>query len=235
MVKNSSETETRLREELETLRRECAFYREIVNTQPAGIYRVWVFPRNRRQPEDWMSSANSPYTVELVSDRFCEILGISRKEFEAKPGIVNDRVHPEDKVEFARRNEETNTRENPFQWEGRLIVAGKTLWVHFESLPQPAENGDTLWTGILYDISERKRAEAERERLIRELQDALSNIRTLRGMLPICSNCKKVRDDKGYWNQIETYIRDHSEAEFSHGICPQCFRALYPGMEAGSR
>jgi len=78
------------------------------------------------------------------------------------------------------------------------------------------------------DISERRRAQAEKEKLISQLREALSNVKLLSGMLPICSNCKKIRDDKGYWNRIETYIRDHSEAEFSHSICPQCLESLYP-------
>jgi CheY-like chemotaxis protein len=72
------------------------------------------------------------------------------------------------------------------------------------------------------------KAEEERERLIRELEDALAEIKTLRGIIPICSSCKKIRDDEGYWHQVEVYIRDHSEAEFSHGICPECAKKLYP-------
>jgi hypothetical protein len=70
--------------------------------------------------------------------------------------------------------------------------------------------------------------QAAREKLINELQEALANIRTLKGLIPICASCKKVRDDKGYWQQVEVYVRDHSEAEFTHGICPDCFRKLYP-------
>lgn len=77
------------------------------------------------------------------------------------------------------------------------------------------------------DISERKRAEQERERLIEQLQEALARIKTLRGLLPICASCKKVRDDQGYWKQIESYVREHSEAEFSHSICPECMERLY--------
>jgi DNA-binding NtrC family response regulator len=72
-----------------------------------------------------------------------------------------------------------------------------------------------------------KRAEEEREKLIHELQEALAKVKTLSGMLPICASCKNIRDDKGYWNQIESYIRDHSEAEFSHSICPDCKKKLY--------
>ena len=81
------------------------------------------------------------------------------------------------------------------------------------------------------DITERKQAEKEREKLVRELQKAMTEIKALKGILPICASCKKIRDDKGYWNQVEVYIRDHSEAEFSHGICPECKEKLYPGLD----
>jgi PAS domain S-box-containing protein len=78
------------------------------------------------------------------------------------------------------------------------------------------------------DITERKRAEEERERLIGQLKEALAEVKTLSGLLPLCSSCKRIRDDKGYWQQIEAYIRDHSEAEFSHSVCPDCAKKLYP-------
>jgi PleD family two-component response regulator len=70
----------------------------------------------------------------------------------------------------------------------------------------------------------------EKEKLISELQEALAKVKTLSGLLPICSSCKKIRDDKGYWNQIETYIRQRSEAEFTHSICPKCAKMLYPEL-----
>lgn len=70
--------------------------------------------------------------------------------------------------------------------------------------------------------------EKARDLLICELRDALSRVKTLSGLLPICASCKKIRDDKGYWNQIETYIKERSEAEFSHSICPECRKKLYP-------
>lgn len=81
--------------------------------------------------------------------------------------------------------------------------------------------------GLATLVSERKRAEANLERLVLELQEALGRIKTLKGLLPICSACKKIRDDKGYWNHIESYIRNHSEANFTHGICPSCAQELY--------
>ena len=77
------------------------------------------------------------------------------------------------------------------------------------------------------DITERKLVQKRQESLIIDLQNALGEVKTLKGILPICSQCKQIRDDKGYWNKIETYIRDHSAAEFSHGICPECSEKLY--------
>ncbi len=66
---------------------------------------------------------------------------------------------------------------------------------------------------------------------IEDLQKASDQIKTLRGIIPICANCKKIRDDKGYWNQVEVYVRDHTEAEFSHGVCPECVTKLYPSLD----
>jgi hypothetical protein len=81
------------------------------------------------------------------------------------------------------------------------------------------------------EIERRKKAEEERDRVIEDLLKALKEVKTLRGFIPICSNCKRIRDDTGYWNQIEAYIKKHSEAEFSHGICPECAKKLYPDMK----
>jgi PAS domain S-box-containing protein len=92
------------------------------------------------------------------------------------------------------------------------------------------ENGDATGTaGTLTDITERKRAESERDRLISDLEKALSDVKKLSGLLPVCASCKNIRNDKGYWEQMEKYIKEHSEAEFSHGICPECAKKLYPG------
>ncbi len=78
------------------------------------------------------------------------------------------------------------------------------------------------------DITEQKEMAQEREQLILAYEDALTNIKTLKGLMPICASCKRIRDDKGYWNQIEAYISMHSDAEFSHGLCPECAKKIYP-------
>lgn len=91
--------------------------------------------------------------------------------------------------------------------------------------------------GLIRDITERKHADekikqytTELTKKNKELQGALANIRQLTGMLPICASCKKIRDDKGYWQGVETYITKHSEAVFSHGICPECEKKMYEDL-----
>ena len=90
---------------------------------------------------------------------------------------------------------------------------------------------DSFYIESFIDISERKKAEEDREQLIVELQAAVAKVKTLSGLLPICASCKKIRDDEGYWNQIEGYIQKHSEAQFSHGICPDCAKKMYPYLD----
>jgi PAS domain S-box-containing protein len=105
---------------------------------------------------------------------------------------------------------------------------GQPRWFSATKVPIIGRDGrPTGLVGISRDVTERMLAERDRERLIAELTDALTNIKTLRGLLPICSSCKKIRDDHGYWNQIESYIKTHSEADFTHGICPDCIERLY--------
>ncbi len=89
----------------------------------------------------------------------------------------------------------------------------------------------SLFVAVVRDITERYHIEQERVHLIGELKKALTDVRTLGGLIPICASCKKIRDDQGYWEQIEVYIRDHSDAQFSHSLCPQCVKELYPELD----
>ncbi len=90
---------------------------------------------------------------------------------------------------------------------------------------------DTSNRTLNKEIQARIKSEYQREKLINELQTALVEVKTLSGLLPICSNCKKIRDDKGYWNQIESYIQERSDAKFSHSICKECAKKLYPDLD----
>lgn len=101
---------------------------------------------------------------------------------------------------------------------------------YYEDIYNPVkdENGKILGlTLILTDITARKKAEAERDTLIVELKEALSKVKVLSGLIPVCTRCKKIRDDKGYWNQLESYIEKYSDASFTHSLCPECADELY--------
>lgn len=110
--------------------------------------------------------------------------------------------------------------------EHRIMRKDGTLrWVSNTPVPQYDGHGRLIaYEGLIRDITERRLISEERESLIITLQKALDEIKTLKGILPICSYCKKIRDDKGYWNQLESYIQSHSAAEFSHSICEDCLR-----------
>ena len=150
-------------------------------------------------------------------------------------------VYPEDKAKTIHRIKERRTgARSTKSFETRLTTKNQTavsfevFIISAEGLYLPKKFGLSTFLGtqgIARDISARKRAEEEREKLHIKLQEAFDNIKTLKGLLPICANCKNIRDDKGYWNQIEAYIRDHSDAEFSHSICPDCAKKLYPELE----
>jgi PAS domain S-box-containing protein len=111
----------------------------------------------------------------------------------------------------------------------RVRKDGATVDVYLAISPIKSPSGQLMGaSSIAYDITERKKIEDERTKMIEQLNDTLSKVRTLSGLLPICASCKKIRDDHGYWQKLETFVHEHSNAEFSHSICPDCMEKLYP-------
>ena len=112
-----------------------------------------------------------------------------------------------------------------------IMTGSKDHELAFEAVQKGAQDylfkGEPSSTAIIRTI----RYAIERQRLMTELKTALDHVEQLQGMLPICSTCKKIRDDKGYWNRIESYISKHSKVVFSHGICPDCAKKLYPDLD----
>jgi PAS domain S-box-containing protein len=110
---------------------------------------------------------------------------------------------------------------------------GSRVWVEISARAlRDGSSGSIFYEGSVEDITQRHDARVERERLIQSLQEALTRVKKLSGLLPICSSCKKIRDDRGYWNQLEVYIQEHSDASFTHSFCPECVRRLYPEIFA---
>ena len=163
---------------------------------------------------DWVITYFNKRACDAVGKPAAEVLG--RELWSLWPQLIGTRFEQE----YRRvRTEQVTTHFEEFQ-------AARNRWIEVNACPYG--NGIAIF---FRNISERKQRQAERERLIAELQVALADVKTLSGLLPICAKCKNIRDDRGYWKQIETFIGERSNAKFSHGICPTCFVQLYPDFE----
>lgn len=181
---------------------------------------------------EWRFDTNKLFANQI----FHEITGITMDE--ARNFTLDvwlDKIHPDDKAKVqnilnALSEGKVERAEN--QVRLRHPVKGEK-WLHGVGrvIERDKEGNPICMVGIHHDITSRKQSEAEREKLIKGLEKALSEVKALSGLLPICASCKKIRDDRGYWNQIESYISHHSEAQFSHGICPECAKKLYPDIK----
>jgi len=182
----------------------------LFNTVPVGLYRT--------TPPGQILDAN-PALVEMLGyPNQTALLAINASELYARP---------EDYQNWPRLMEREGLVQN-YQTQLRRFD-GNFCWVQDSAKAvRDLVTRQTYYEGCLEDITQRKEAEDERDKLILELQDALAKVKTLSGLLPICSACKRIPDDNGYWNQIETYIQSHSDAEFTHSFCPDCMKRLYP-------
>ncbi len=180
---------------------------------------------------DWNAEKNKVF----FSSRWKRMLGFNDNEIGDTLNEWDARVHPDDKSStYADLSSHLEGKTDFYQNEHRVLCKDGTYkWVLDRGkVVEWTDDGKPLRViGTHIDISERKQAEAEREKLVADLKDALKEVNTLSGLLPICSHCKKIRDDKGYWNQIESYIEEHSDAEFSHSICKECAEKYYPDMD----
>ena len=165
-----------------------------------------------------------------MSSPNCEkITGFTAAEFESDPELLNRIVHLSDIEIWQTHNSLSLKGEAVDPVQFRIITkSGDCRWMSHNCRPVMDHSGRFLGIRVSNsDITEKKKAEEERERLIRELQEALATVKTLGGLLPICSHCKKIRDDQGYWEQIEDYVSDHSNAMFTHSLCPECIEKHY--------
>ncbi|WFB35559.1 PAS domain S-box protein [Kiritimatiellota bacterium B12222] len=159
-----------------------------------------------------------------VNHQMTLIFGYSSEELEAMN--VNDIAHPDDKElspKFIRKSMDGEISSGVF--EKRYLSKGGEI-VHGQIASTLLRNLDgkaAYYISHVTDITQRVQAEQQRDELIKNLQQAMTEIKVLKGILPICSYCKGIRNDEGAWNKMESYISAHSEVQFSHGICPKCF------------
>ncbi len=166
-----------------------------------------------------MSDSGVPGNFGKVNDMACHYFGYSREELLRLSPLdlqAPDNETSSKEIFATLRSKGSNRLERILLAKGKRPVPME-ITVHLVEI-----NGQTYALSILRDISQRKRMAAEREQLINELRRALQEVKRLEGILPTCAYCKRIRDDKGKWQQFELYIRERSDAEFSHGICPEC-------------
>lgn len=168
--------------------------------------------------------------IEYVNPKFVEITGYTLAEARGEnPRILKSGDSgPEVYRELWR------TITSGKVWRGEFHNKKKSGELYWESASISAirdlAGRITHFVAVKEDITARKLTETERTLLIQRLQDALANVKALSGLLPICAGCKKIRDDQGYWNQVESYVQQHSEATFTHGMCPECIKKFFPGI-----
>jgi PAS domain S-box-containing protein len=213
---------TRSKEAEEDLRASETRFRTLSASAPIGIFRTDVQGRCLYANTQWL-----------------RIAGLSFME--AQGDGWGRAIYPADRDGVLKEWADCTRERREFTREFRLQTPeGIVRWVRSRAGAIMAQGEVTGYVGTTEDITERRAAEEQLRRFAgdleqsnAELKEALANVKTLRGLLPICSGCKKIRDDRGYWNQIEFFIRDRSDANFSHGMCPDCSRKYFPDFVKG--
>lgn len=199
----------------------------------------------RKMIEDELKSSEAKYR--LLVDNLGEGIGITDRHelftfanhaaeriFGAGPGQLVGRAVTEflDPAGLEVVNQQTANRRVGAENRYELAIndaGGQRKYLTVTAVPQTGEQGGFLGTfGIFWDITQRKKAEAEREKMISELKEALANIKQLKDLIPICASCKKIRNDQGYWQQVDVYLKENTESDVSHGLCRECAEKLYP-------
>jgi PAS domain S-box-containing protein len=209
-------------------------HRSTFRHEPATTEAVEAQPKRRSDTEGMPARVMEDRFFDLSIDMLCFLgfdghfarlnpawertLGYTREELMSKPFI--EFVHPDDRARTLEQNRKVRHGGQALGFENRYVCKdGSYRWFLWNAAPDSPHG---VIYSVAHDITDRKRAEADRERLVLELRAALAEVKSLQAILPICSYCKKIRDDSDYWLTVENYISRHTSSQFSHGICPSC-------------
>ncbi len=191
-----------------------ANFTRLFETMPIGLFHM--------RPDGTILQVNSALAEMLGFEHAVDVSGHHAAEFFASPD-----EHLEWRNNIERDGTLVGHETQIHRRDGSLV------WVEISARAlRDGLSGSLFYEGSVEDISQRRAAQQEKEQLIAELRGALSHAKQLSGLLPICSSCKKIRDDRGEWNPMEVYIQQRSDASFTHSFCPECVRRLYPEIFA---
>jgi PAS domain S-box-containing protein len=193
-------------------------YSMLISSMPGMAYKCYI-------DQNW--------TMQYVSHGCLALTGYRPGDFIKSPVVdYFTLIFEEDRARVKSEILGAISMGQPFNTTYRITdIAGRQKWVWEQgrlSVERKSHGSTFSIEGFITDVSIAKNLEDEKQHVIADLQQALSEIKTLRGIIPICASCKKIRDDKGLWNQVEQYIKQHTDSEFSHSICPECSEKLYP-------
>lgn len=168
---------------------------------------------------EYIQNRDGTNKITYISPNSIDILGYPATRFINKDvSSFLEITHEEDSDRIEKEDRET-IDDSFFTTEARIILPTKDIrWIRFRSKPaSKSPEGNVTWVGCIVDITQLKQNQTE--------------LKQLRGILPLCSFCKKIRDDQGYWTQVDHYIVEHTEADISHSICPECMKEKYPEVD----
>jgi len=186
-----------------------AMYGSLVDLLPAIVY---------------VAEPRPQYATIYIS-RSITLLGYTHEEWLGDPYAWVKILHPDDRDWVLDKSQQCLHDQRDSDFEYRVLARdGGTRWIHDRGrFVFGPSNTPICWQGIMLDVTPRKEAEAERERLLSQLQSARDDLKELGELVPICAYCKRVRDDRNYWQGLDRYVAERTSSRFTHGICPDCY------------